>query len=213
MKKYRAINLGKVTAIAADALCGEDMETISDALAHGAAANKIYFINDNCAYGPFDSERVAREYMAEIGIVQAVPTRGDAGGFPVRVPSAEFIAMVNAPGYFAEDAAPMPTVRAIVENPHAGRSTEFSTAIDGAQSPIKLTGPTGGGIAHSRFVALPTAGKWQWAAWDQYDDVLHVVEMPFTLPDVCDSRMGALWVLRGIAAHYIRDDVRSTRGH
>lgn len=40
MKKYSPINLGKVTAVAADALIAEENETISDALAHGSAAEE-----------------------------------------------------------------------------------------------------------------------------------------------------------------------------
>lgn len=159
---------------------------------------QIYFIDAGKAYGPFDAERIALEYMAEIGMVEAAPMRADAGGLPVRAPSAEFLAMVNAPGYFADDATP------VAERAH------------------RLTGPSWhdeAGHHETAFHRINTArpGDTRRDGWQVVDycngELCQVIDMPNVCPDVCDTATGALWALRGIVAHWMRSDVRSTRGH
>jgi hypothetical protein len=60
----------------------------------------LFFIDadDSRAYGPFPSEAVAHEYMAEIGMVYAVPTF-EADYFDgARAPSASFMQMMRVMG-------------------------------------------------------------------------------------------------------------------
>ncbi|WP_070106466.1 hypothetical protein [Burkholderia plantarii] len=89
----------------------------------------------------------------------------------------------------------------------------------------RLQGPrgtfrSGEKIVRSQFERFARDGRtgWQWAAFGEPTAelpcgvVLHVVEMPDVLADVCDTPTGALWVLRECAAHYLHD-VRSHRGH
>lgn len=102
-------------------------------------------------------------------------------------------------------------MQALNKSIHAPTGKRFSQVVDGAQSVIKLTGPTGGDVAHSRFALLPESKKWQWVAFDEFGAVREVIEMPFVLDTVCNSRNGALWALRRIAAKSVRPDVRSTK--
>lgn len=130
MQKYRAINIGKVTATADDCLIESEAETISDALAHGARAAK-----------------------------------------------------------------PVPVAQ------RAGR----------------LTGPAwrdawGNHAIH--FELTNCTGRWVWRVVDMCDGlVFQVLDIPARLDGVCDTLEGALWAVRGVAASWMRSDVRSTRGH
>lgn len=101
-------------------------------------------------------------------------------------------------------------------------SPEATPVAEVAESAFRLVGPTwtdkqgSHATAFHRINCAPE-GEPKREAWqlvDYCDGVIfRVVDMPHKTSGVCDTATGALWALRGIAAQWMRDDVRSTRGH
>lgn len=84
--------------------------------------------------------------------------------------------------------------------------SSFTQNLERAQSCLKLVGPAGGKVARSQFILIPVRGLWHWTAFEA-DGTLHmVVEVAFNrdlyVNCECDTRMGALWTIRDIAATY-----------
>lgn len=101
-------------------------------------------------------------------------------------------------------------------------AAEHAAPVPVAIRAHRLTGPswhdkTGRHQTAFHRINMARDGEPRREGWQVVDycngQLCQVVDMPDVLAEVCDTATGALWACREIVAHWMRSDVRSTRGH